>query len=193
MGLSLKVSLTLCLLQLCHAPSQFGKAKHRSPEVQGSPSQLSPGISLFTSFNAMVTPACLPVSCGLSAIMCGEDLADLGPVLHPAGKTGNHPEGAFRRAHAQLGFIVLNCALSLCILSSLLLPPPTSSMSVSFCQIVHSSGRAHCVPGLVLTVRESEIDNSQDRLPHSVRGCAWGTCESPAGVHPGSLALLSPP
>lgn len=53
--------------------------------VQGSPSQLSPGISLLTNNNAVVTPACFPESRGLCAVMCGEDLADLSPVLHPAG------------------------------------------------------------------------------------------------------------
>lgn len=65
---------SFCLLQLCHAPGQLDKAKHWCPGVQGSPSQLSPGISLLTSNNAVVTPTCFPESRGLSAVMCGEDL-----------------------------------------------------------------------------------------------------------------------
>lgn len=48
----LKAASCFCVLQLCHAPSQLGKAKHWNPEVQGSPSQLSSCISLFTSYNS---------------------------------------------------------------------------------------------------------------------------------------------
>ena len=101
--------------------------------VQGSPSQLSPGISLLTNNNAVVTPACFPESRGLCAVMCGEDLADLSPVLHPAGYTGNYPEGAFHRAHAQLVLIVFElCSQPL----HLVLASATSSHFLYVCLIL---------------------------------------------------------
>lgn len=57
----------------------------------------------------------------------------------------------------------------------LLLSPLSSSISVSFCQLVHSSRRAYCVPHLALSASESVMNTTLSQNPslenHTSRAC----------------------